>query len=141
MLCRLMVLTRSGTISCLATGQVSYLLLLGGRSRVRGRKWIELVQMSATRRAAIDLLVSIAPCAPSLSQDGQHDLMVLWESDEALCVLAGDRDRVEVRLERHSRLIRALATRSVSTAISIGTRWQRHLAFAGSGAHRDSGTA
>ena len=37
-----MALSRTGRVMCMAAGTLPYLELLGRRSRIRGRKWIEL---------------------------------------------------------------------------------------------------
>ncbi len=55
---RLMSFSRGGKIDCVACGTLPYLELLGRRSRVRGRKWIELNTAPAN--------LPVAPAIPSL---------------------------------------------------------------------------
>ena len=55
---RLMTLSRRGKIDCVACGTLPYLELLGRRSRVRGRKWIELNIAPAN--------LPVAPALPSV---------------------------------------------------------------------------
>lgn len=64
---RLMAVSRSGKISCMACGTLPYLELLGRRSRVRGRKWIELNTAPATLPAVPALPSLATPLAPVVS--------------------------------------------------------------------------
>jgi hypothetical protein len=62
---RLMALSRGGKIACMACGTLPYLELLGRRSRVRGRKWIELNVAPATVPVNAAMPVLGAPLAPA----------------------------------------------------------------------------
>jgi hypothetical protein len=57
---RLMSFSLGGKIDCVACGTLPYLELLGRRSRVRGRKWIEL-----------NIAPANLPMAPALQSLGQ----------------------------------------------------------------------
>jgi hypothetical protein len=60
---RLMSLSRTGKIACMAYGTLPYLEMLARRSRVRGRKWIELNTAPATVMPTVVLALDIPELA------------------------------------------------------------------------------
>ncbi len=59
-----MALSRTGRVMCMAAGTLPYLEMLGRRSRVRGRKWIELNTAPARLLAlAVPLPILATPVA------------------------------------------------------------------------------